>query len=89
MMRERIRSVGISILGGNSGFSGKYELGIDHIRIVNEEDVTDEPLEKVLASKSGTRTLCLSNLMSFHRREGVGACGQREGRASMIGGRPL
>lgn len=51
MMRERIRSVGISILGGNSGFSGKYELGIDHIRIVNEEDVTDEPLEKVLAKE--------------------------------------
>lgn len=39
------------MLGGNSGVSGKYELGIDHIRIVNEEDVTDEPLEKVLESE--------------------------------------
>ena len=39
MLRERIRSVGISLLGGNSGVEGKYELGIDSIRLVNEEDV--------------------------------------------------
>ncbi|KAK7024243.1 hypothetical protein VNI00_016460 [Paramarasmius palmivorus] len=31
-------SVGISILGGNSGSAGAYELGIDSIRIVSEED---------------------------------------------------
>jgi len=41
MDREKIKSVGISILGGNSGVEGKYELGIDSIRLVNEEDVTD------------------------------------------------
>lgn len=39
MYREKIRSVGISLLGGNSAVTGKYELGIDTIRAVNEEDV--------------------------------------------------
>ena len=43
MLRERLRSVGISLLGGNSGVEGPYELGIDEIRAVNEEDVTLEP----------------------------------------------
>jgi NADH dehydrogenase [ubiquinone] 1 alpha subcomplex assembly factor 1 len=43
MLRERVRSVGISLLGGNSGVEGPYELGIDEIRAVNEEDVTVEP----------------------------------------------
>ncbi|KAJ2916631.1 hypothetical protein MD484_g3819, partial [Candolleomyces efflorescens] len=44
LYRERVRSIGISILGGNSGVSGKYELGIDSIRAVNEEDLTQDPL---------------------------------------------
>jgi hypothetical protein len=54
MFRESVRSVGISLLGGNSGVEGPYELGIDEIRAVNEEDVTVEPsmfnycLERVL-----------------------------------------
>jgi hypothetical protein len=43
MLRERVRSVGISLLGGNSGVEGPYELGVDEIRAVNEEDVTVEP----------------------------------------------
>lgn len=43
MMRERVRTVGISLLGGNSGVSGSYDLGIDSIRAVNEEDVTRPP----------------------------------------------
>lgn len=43
MFRERVRSVGISLLGGNSGVDGPYELGIDEIRAVNEEDVTVKP----------------------------------------------
>ena len=38
MYRERVRSVGISLLGGNSGIEGPYELAIDSIRAVNEED---------------------------------------------------
>lgn len=38
MYREKVKSIGISILGGNSGIEGKYELGIDSIRFVNEED---------------------------------------------------
>ncbi|KAH7927957.1 complex I intermediate-associated protein CIA30 [Leucogyrophana mollusca] len=44
MMRERVRTVGISLLGGNSGVSGSYDLGVDSIRAVNEEDVTRPPL---------------------------------------------
>jgi len=40
MFREKVRSVGISLLGGNNGVEGPYELGIDSIRAVNEEDVT-------------------------------------------------
>jgi NADH dehydrogenase [ubiquinone] 1 alpha subcomplex assembly factor 1 len=39
MLREKMRSVGISLLGGNSGVEGKYELGIDSIRLVNEDDI--------------------------------------------------
>ena len=39
MLKERVRSVGISILGGNGGVEGKYELGIDSIQLVNEEDI--------------------------------------------------
>lgn len=41
MYRERIRTVGISLLGGNSGVEGPYELGIDSVSAVNVEDVSD------------------------------------------------
>lgn len=41
MMTENIKSVGVSILGGNSGVEGKYELGIDSVRFVNEEDMAE------------------------------------------------
>ncbi|ELU40466.1 complex I intermediate-associated protein CIA30 [Rhizoctonia solani AG-1 IA] len=37
MMREKIRTIGISILGGKSRTQGKYELGIESIRAMNEE----------------------------------------------------
>ncbi|KIP10449.1 hypothetical protein PHLGIDRAFT_33842 [Phlebiopsis gigantea 11061_1 CR5-6] len=43
MYRERLRTIGVSILGGNSGVEGAFELGVDCIRAVNEEDVTAEP----------------------------------------------
>lgn len=43
MNRGRIRTVGVSLLGGNSGIEGSYELGIDEIWAVNEEDVTVAP----------------------------------------------
>jgi NADH dehydrogenase [ubiquinone] 1 alpha subcomplex assembly factor 1 len=48
MLRERLRSIGVSLLGGNSGIEGPYELGIDEIRAVNEEDVTVPPLDNSL-----------------------------------------
>lgn len=38
--KERVRSVGISLLGGMSGMAGRYELGIDSIGITNEEYIT-------------------------------------------------
>lgn len=38
MNKERVKSVGISFLGGHSGIEGHYELAIDSIRAVNEED---------------------------------------------------
>ncbi|KAH9847541.1 NADH:ubiquinone oxidoreductase complex I intermediate-associated protein 30 [Lenzites betulinus] len=48
MYRERIRTIGISLLGGNSGVEGQYELGIDSVSAVNVEDVSDtSALEKV------------------------------------------
>ena len=57
MLRERIRSVGVSLLGGNSGIEGPYELGIDEIRAVNEEDVTVPPRTFPI-SKSDVNTSC-------------------------------
>ena len=48
MFREKVRSVGISILGGNSGVEGKYELGIDSIRVVNEDDVVHSPKSRLI-----------------------------------------
>jgi NADH dehydrogenase [ubiquinone] 1 alpha subcomplex assembly factor 1 len=42
MGREEVRSIGISLLGGNSGVQGHYDLGLDSIRAVNEEDLAGE-----------------------------------------------
>ncbi|KXN91682.1 Complex I intermediate-associated protein 30, mitochondrial [Leucoagaricus sp. SymC.cos] len=39
MYKERIRTIGISLLGGMSGVGGRYELGIDTIGIANDEDI--------------------------------------------------
>lgn len=55
MMSEKVRTIGISILGGKSRTQGKYELGIESIRAVNEEPRVEassehlgEPPEKPL-----------------------------------------
>ena len=48
MFREKVRSVGISMLGGNSGVEGKYELGIDSIRVVNEDDIVHAPKSRLI-----------------------------------------
>lgn len=37
MYKEKVRTIGISLLGGNSGTAGRYELGIDSIGITNDE----------------------------------------------------
>ncbi|EMD33544.1 hypothetical protein CERSUDRAFT_118111 [Gelatoporia subvermispora B] len=39
MNRERVRTVGISLLGGNTHQAGPFELGIDSISIINDEDI--------------------------------------------------
>ena len=39
MYSEKVCTIGISLLGGNNAFAGPYELGIDSIRAVNDEDV--------------------------------------------------
>jgi len=41
--QEKIRTIGISHLGGHSNIEGAYELGIDSIRAVNREDIPDAP----------------------------------------------
>ncbi|KAJ3848608.1 complex I intermediate-associated protein 30-domain-containing protein [Lentinula lateritia] len=41
-MSPHLRSVGISLLGANTGVSGRYQLNIDNIRVVNEEDAVSE-----------------------------------------------
>ncbi|KAI0067375.1 complex I intermediate-associated protein CIA30 [Artomyces pyxidatus] len=46
MLTARIRTVGISLLGGNSGVEGPYELGVDEIRAVNEEDVVQTKIHQ-------------------------------------------
>ena len=48
MFREKVKSIGISMLGGNSGVEGKYELGIDSIRVVNEDDVGQAPKGRLI-----------------------------------------
>lgn len=52
MNKERVKSFGISFLGGHSGFEGNYELDIDSVRAVNEEnaDILGEPKSLVESS---------------------------------------
>jgi len=40
MDREKVLTVGVAVLGGHSRCEGRYELNVDSIRVVNEEDVT-------------------------------------------------
>ena len=46
MLRERIRTVGISLLGGNSGVEGSYELWIDNIKAINLNHSTQTHCER-------------------------------------------
>ncbi|KAL5526643.1 hypothetical protein ACEPAF_8367 [Sanghuangporus sanghuang] len=41
---DRIRWLGISLLGGNAGVEGPFELGLDSIKAVNQEDVHTPPI---------------------------------------------
>jgi len=42
MYSSKIRSIGISMLGGKSNVAGSYELGIDSIWAINEEDLPNK-----------------------------------------------
>jgi len=50
--RATLRSVGIGILGGNTGVEGRYELSIDSIRAINAEDLNKEGWESVIRTSS-------------------------------------
>lgn len=65
MYREKIKSVGISMLGGNSNVEGKYELGIDSIRGVNEDDVVHTPKSRLIFM-----LLCSSIQYPYHYYRG-------------------
>jgi len=43
LLSERIRTIGVSILGGKSGLEGRYDLGLDHIKAVTEADIDVVP----------------------------------------------
>ncbi|KAF5367029.1 hypothetical protein D9758_004017 [Tetrapyrgos nigripes] len=45
-MSHHFRTIGISILGGNSGSQGRYDLGIESIRVVNAEDAVQDGDQK-------------------------------------------
>jgi hypothetical protein len=53
MMTHRIRTIGISILGGNSGVEGQYELGLDEIKAVNEVSKKINAVQLLLVRSSG------------------------------------
>jgi len=46
ILRERVRSIGISLLGGKSGMEGPYELGIESIRALNSDDITSPSIRE-------------------------------------------
>ena len=41
--REKIRTIGISNLGGHGNIEGAYQLGIDSIWATNRTDIPDTP----------------------------------------------
>ena len=49
---EKVRWLGISLLGGNAGVEGPFELGIESIRAVNQEDVVTPPIGKAEATET-------------------------------------
>ncbi|EIW84201.1 complex I intermediate-associated protein CIA30 [Coniophora puteana RWD-64-598 SS2] len=70
MLRERVRTIGISLLGGNSGVSGPYDLGIASVRAVNEEDVTKPPCMFATTSSCTPVThqsVVEKDVQNFHR----------------------
>lgn len=54
ILRERVRSVGISLLGGKSGMEGPYELGIESIRALNSDDIIPSSSSEFLIVDSFT-----------------------------------
>lgn len=71
LAKEYIRSVGISLLTGNSSVEGGYELGIDSIRLVNEEDMAQD-LDGALAGVYPPLlpfTLDVAHMNNGYRRE--------------------
>jgi NADH dehydrogenase [ubiquinone] 1 alpha subcomplex assembly factor 1 len=42
MAKDRIRTIGISLLGGNSGAEGEYDLAVKNIRMFDQRDVLEK-----------------------------------------------
>jgi hypothetical protein len=61
MGRERVRSIGISLLGGKSGVQGFYELGLDSISVTNEQDLSGLGLKE--PEKENVKAPKLSDLL--------------------------
>ncbi|KAJ6631038.1 complex I intermediate-associated protein CIA30 [Mycena sp. CBHHK59/15] len=54
--RERILSVGVSVLGGQNNASGPYELGLDSVWVTNKEDIeVDSPDPNEMGEKKRQR----------------------------------
>jgi hypothetical protein len=62
MDKGRVKSVGISFLGGHSGIEGRYQLAIDSIRAVNEEDAD------ILGKPSPVLSLISPQILTSQRR---------------------
>lgn len=53
--RSQILTAGISLLGGNNGLSGPFELGISSIRAMNEQDIAGLPNGRFISSQTRKR----------------------------------
>lgn len=79
MRKRKLRSVNIALLGGHSDVEGKYELGIDTIRLVNEEDVKEPPSGQLFATSHPNFP---SDCLHTQKRQRA-----RNGRTSPVNGR--
>jgi NADH dehydrogenase [ubiquinone] 1 alpha subcomplex assembly factor 1 len=61
-MSDKLRTIGISVLGGNSGSQGRYDLGIDNIRLVNAEDAVQSEETSLNEKQESSKEVQWENL---------------------------